>query len=196
MPPTEITINFNQITIVQFLMSRIIVLTGPESTAKSTLTKKLAAFFNAACFPEYAREYLAGKRDSYSYADLEHIARKQIEQYEVARQMKADFVFLDTWLIITKIWFEWVFDQVPDWLDDAIIDHPVDLFLLCRPDIPWVPDPLRENGGEQRERLFQIYKNELLTFGFHLAEVGGSGEQRVLDAIEAVKSNIYYSKTL
>ncbi len=177
-------------------MSKIIVLTGPESTAKSTLTKELAIHFNAPYFHEYAREYLAGKKHSYSYADVEHIARKQIEQYEIARQMKESFVFLDTWLIITKIWIEWVFDHVPDWLEEAIINHPVDLFLLCRPDIPWIPDPLRENGGEQREQLFQIYKKELLIFGFPVAEVGGSGKQRVLNAIEAVKSNIYYPETL
>ena len=177
-------------------MSKIIVLTGPESTAKSTLTKELAVYFNVVYFREYAREYLAGKKGCYSYADVEHIAWKQIEQYEIARQMKEGFVFLDTWLIITKIWFKWAFDRVPDWLEEAIINHPVDLFLLCHPDIPWVPDPLRENGGEQREQLFHIYKNELLAFGFHMAEVGEGGEKRILNAIEAVKSNIYYSKTL
>jgi NadR type nicotinamide-nucleotide adenylyltransferase len=177
-------------------MSKIIVLTGPESTAKSTLTNKLATYFKVPCFPEYAREYLAGKKGCYSYADVEHIARKQIEQYEIAWQMKERFVFLDTWLIITKVWFEWVFDQAPAWLEEAITNHPVDLFLLCRPDIPWKPDPLREHGGEQRKQLFQIYKGELLTYGFHFAEIDGDGEKRILNAIEAIKSNIYFSKAL
>lgn len=176
-------------------MSKIIVLTGPESTAKSTLTQKLAAYFGVACFPEYAREYLTSGKGGYTYPDLEHIARKQIEQYEIARQMEDDFVFLDTWLIITKVWFKWVFGRVPAWLEEAIISHPVHLFLLCRPDIPWVPDPLRENGGEQREQLFGRYKNELQIFGFPVAEVGGTGEQRVFNAIEAVKSHIYYPET-
>ncbi len=177
-------------------MSKIIVLTGPESTAKSTLTKELATYFNVTYFSEYAREYLAGKKNKYAYADVEHIARKQIEYYTIAQQMKENFVFLDTWLIITKIWFKWVFDRAPDWLEEAIITHPVDLFLLCRPDIPWIPDPLRENGGEQREQLFRIYKDELQTFGFPVAEVGGTGEQRVFNAIEAVKSTMFCSKTL
>lgn len=172
-------------------MNKIIAITGPESTAKSTLTQELSAHFNAACFPEYAREYLSGKKEGYTYADVEQIARKQIEQYETARQLQDSLVFLDTWLIITKVWFEWVFKQVPDWLEEAIASHPVDLFLLCRPDIPWLPDALRENGGEQREQLFLIYKNELLSRGFRFTEVGGGGTVRTFNAIEAVQSNIY-----
>jgi NadR type nicotinamide-nucleotide adenylyltransferase len=172
-------------------LNKIIVLTGPESTAKSTLTKELAVHFNAIYFPEYAREYLTAKEGNYSYGDVEYIAGKQIEQYEIARQRGEDIVFLDTWLIITKVWFEWVFKQVPAWLEEAIINHPVDLFLLCRPDIPWEPDPLREHGGEQREQLFQIYKKELQAYGFRFTEIGGEGEKRILNAIEGIKLNIY-----
>lgn len=171
-------------------MSKIIVLTGPESTAKSTLTKELARYFDGICFPEYAREYLSGKMNGYTYADVEYIAQKQIEQYEQAAQIRNKLVFLDTWLIITKVWFQWVFKLVPDWLEEAITNHPVDLFLLCRPDIPWQPDPLRENGGEEREKLFLIYKYELLSRGFYYREVAGEGKMRVTNAIETVRLNI------
>jgi len=170
-------------------MNKIIVITGPESTAKSTLTKELATYFDGVWFPEYAREYLEGKT-GYTYGDVEKIARKQIGQYEAARRVQNGLVFLDTWLIITKVWFEWVYKRVPFWLEEAITEYPVDLFLLCRPDIPWKPDPLRENGGGQREQLFRIYKNELLTRGFCFAEVGGDGETRLRNAIEALKSNL------
>ncbi len=171
-------------------MSKIIVLTGPESTAKSTLAKELASYFNGTYYPEYAREYLSGKGGSYSFSDIEHIARKQIEQYEQARNAgKEELVFLDTWLIITRVWMEWVYNKVPAWVEQAIKDHPVDLYLLCCPDIPWEPDPLRENGGEQREQLFQRYKKELQTRGFLFAEVTGKGKERIRNAIDAVKLN-------
>ena len=171
-------------------MKHIIVLTGPESTTKSTLARELAARFDTGFFPEYAREYLENKTSGYTYNDVVHIAGKQVEQYEEACRMPGELVFLDTWLIITKVWFDWAYKKVPDWLEKAIADHPVSLFLLCRPDIPWVPDPLRENGGEQRETLFGIYKNELQRRGFRYAEVGESGEQRFFNAVRAVKSNI------
>ncbi|MEL7587370.1 MAG: ATP-binding protein [Prolixibacteraceae bacterium] len=171
-------------------MNRIIVITGPESTAKSTLTRELSAYFGGNFFPEYAREYLTGKEAGYTYADVEQIARKQIKQYQAARQFEG-LVFLDTWLIITRTWFDWVFNKVPSWLEEAIANHPVDLFLLCRPDIPWQPDPLRENGGEQREKLFMNYRQELQSRGFFFMEVGGEGDLRVRNAIEAVKAHIY-----
>lgn len=170
-------------------MNKIIVITGPESTAKSTLTRDLSAYFKGTFFPEYAREYLTGKKGGYTFSDVEQIARKQIEQYEAARQIDG-LVFLDTWLIITKVWFKWVFHETPVWLEKALSDHPVDLFLLCRPDIPWQPDPLRENGGEQRERLFVTYQQELLSRGVRFTEIGGEGDLRVRNAIEAVKAHI------
>ncbi len=174
-------------------MKNIIVLTGPESTTKSTLAKELAEYFNAGFFPEYAREYLETRESGYTYNDVVHIAEKQIGQYEEACRMPGELVFLDTWLIITKVWFEWVYKKVPGWLETAIEKYPVSLYLLCRPDIPWVPDLLRENGGEQREALFGIYKNELQIRGFRYAEVGGTGEKRFLNAVHAVKSNICIS---
>jgi len=172
-------------------MKKIIVLTGPESTTKSTLTKELAAHFNVSFFPEYAREYLEGKAHRYTYGDVVHIARKQIQQYEVAQNLPDDLVFLDTWLIITRVWFEWVYKKVPNWLEKAIEDYPVDLFLLCKPDIPWVPDPLRENGGEHRAHLYDIYKNELISREFCFAEIGGNGEERFFNAVRAVRAGIH-----
>ncbi|MGE4586649.1 MAG: AAA family ATPase [Mangrovibacterium sp.] len=168
--------------------NKIIVLTGPESTAKSTLSSELALFFKGNCMQEYAREYLRGK-SSYTYADVEIIAREQIRQYEAARRSDK-LVFMDTWLIITRVWFEWVYGRVPGWLDAAIVACPVDLYLLCRPDIPWQPDPLREHGGEERNQLFLIYRDELEKRGFPYAELGGDGEERVRNARDAVQKRL------
>ncbi len=173
-------------------MKKIIVLTGPESTAKSTLTKALAAHFDAAWFPEYAREYLADKGHNYTYDDVEKIARTQLHQYESLNDLPEEIVFFDTWLIITKIWFEWVFKRVPSWLEDAISSCRVDLFLLCRPDIPWEPDPLRENGGDERIQLFNRYKQELISRNLRFVEVGGLGDDRLFQAIEAVQNEIFH----
>lgn len=63
----------------------------------------------------------------------------------------------------------------------------IDLYLLCLPDIPWEPDPLRENGGEHRQQLFDAYKNELVKRNLNFIEVGGIGDARLENAIKAVK---------
>ena len=169
-------------------MKKLIVLTGPESTAKSTLSQQLAVRFNGIQLPEFARTYLSGKTDPYRYEDVEAIARGQIAQYNDALEHEAAFVFFDTWLIVTKIWFEWVYRQEPAWLEPEIAGHPMHLFLLCKPDIPWEPDPLRENGGEQREKLFEIYKNELVRRKLAFVEIGGEGDHRLQNAITAINN--------
>ena len=56
-----------------------IVVVGPESTGKSTLSEQLAAHFNAKWLPEYAREYLLTNGKEYTINDLLVIAKKQIE---------------------------------------------------------------------------------------------------------------------
>ncbi|WP_372773367.1 AAA family ATPase [Mangrovibacterium sp.] len=167
-------------------MKKIIVLTGPESTAKSTLSKQLADHFQGTRFPEYARSYLEGKSSAYCYHDVETIAKGQIQQYENALVSEGEFVFLDTWLIVTMVWFEWAYGKKPAWLQNALIDYPIHLYLLCKPDIPWEPDPLREHGGEERQKLYNVYRQELLELGLPFVEVEGEGESRLQAAIEAI----------
>ena len=38
-----------------------VVMFGPESTGKTTLSKQLARYYNSVWVPEYAREYLQNK---------------------------------------------------------------------------------------------------------------------------------------
>ena len=162
-----------------------IVLTGAESTGKSTLSEKLAAHFNGKWVPEFARDYVMKIDHHYTYLDIEIIAKKQIEE-ERRISDKNLMVFLDTWLIITKVWFDFVFGKHPGWLDDAIKNADVDLFIVCDIDIPWVPDPLRENGGQNREKLHELYLHELKEYGFKYVVVRGEGQKRINNAIELV----------
>ena len=43
------------------------------------------------------------------FEDVEAIAAKQIEQYHQTENTTCPIFFFDTWLIITKVWFEWVY---------------------------------------------------------------------------------------
>jgi NadR type nicotinamide-nucleotide adenylyltransferase len=164
----------------------IVVITGAESTGKSVLTKQLSQHFLSHFYPEYAREYLGKYGPGYTRKDVENIARVQLQQMKEATGFQTTCVFFDTWLIITKVWFEVVYGNVPDWLPEAISNAPVDLFLLCENDIPWIPDPLRENGGEMREKLFEMYKTNIMEFGFSYRTVTGIGDDRLKNAINAV----------
>jgi len=164
-----------------------IAITGPESTGKTTLAKQLAEEFQGQYIPEYAREYVEKLPRHYTFKDVETIAKTQVEQYNFTLNSSESFFFFDTWLIITKVWFNWVFGIVPEWLEDHIQNLPIDLFLLCHPDLPWEPDTVRENGGENRMKLFEQYRLELKHYNFNFAEISGTGDERLIKAIAAIR---------
>jgi NadR type nicotinamide-nucleotide adenylyltransferase len=178
---------------IQHIKQIRIAITGPESTGKSTLTKQLAEAFNGQFIPEFAREYIENLLHHYTFDDVEAIAKAQLEQYHVTENSSGHIFFFDTWLIITKVWFTWVFQKTPEWMDLEIRNCPMDLFLLCRPDLPWEADPVRENGGENRLKLFELYRKELKQYGFNFVEIGGVGEERLGNATAAVR-NLYQIK--
>ena len=134
---------------------------GPESTGKSSLARYLAKRYEGVLVPEYAREFVERKGTTdVTWNELCEIARKQIDELQANNQ--EPIVFFDTELIVTKVWFEYAFERVPEWLNEAIRQYPMDVYLLTYPDIPWQPDPARSNGSEAiRKKLFDRYEAEI-----------------------------------
>ena len=147
---------------------------------------QLAEHYSTIYIPEYAREYISGLSRPYNYSDVEHIARIQIRQKDEYSRCAKGLLFMDTYLIITKVWFDLVYHRRPPWLDLELARNEINLHLLCDIDIPWEPDPVRENGGRMREILLRLYRSELEERGLHYRLVTGSGEQRLRNAIHHV----------
>ena len=173
-----------------------VVLTGPECTGKSTLAQQLALHFNTVYVSEYARDYIGNLCRPYNYEDLEHIAEVQRNQANTFVNRGNSIVFFDTYLVITKIWFEVVFGRCPKWVIEELSRKTIDLYLLCDTSIPWMSDPVRENGGEMREKLYLMYKNELERLDCSYAVITGTGLQRVDMAIQAVNDFLENHKHL
>lgn len=143
---------------------------GAESTGKSTLAKYLAKRYNGILIPEYAREFVEQKGTTeVTWEELCEIARHQIrleEARERATGVRKTVVFYDTELIVTKVWFEYAFHRVPEWLEEAIKRFPMDVYLLTYPDLPWVPDKARSNGSDAiRMELTERYEAEIEALG-------------------------------
>ena len=133
---------------------------GPESTGKSTLAQYLAKRYKGVYVPEYAREFVEKKGSrEVSYDELCQIARVQIEGI---RSQESGLFFFDTELIVTKVWFDYAFGKVPEWLEENIHRYPMDVYLLTYPDLPWISDPARYNGSDAiRKELFERYEAEI-----------------------------------
>jgi NadR type nicotinamide-nucleotide adenylyltransferase len=164
-----------------------IVLTGPESTGKSTLAKQLANRFEAAFVEEYARQFIDDLDRSYVESDLLEIAKWQLEQENLKIQQTKKLLICDTDLLTIKIWSEYKFQrcnsQILKWIEERDYDH----YLLCGTDVEWQFDPQRENPNERKE-LYDIYKKELNFYKKQFTEIVGNEEQRLQVATELIYS--------
>jgi len=164
-------------------MKKIVVI-GPESTGKSTLTKALAEHFNCPYVKEYAREYLEKRDGQYQQNDILYIAKKQVE-LEDSIDPKSPLLFLDTDLIVCKVWSEFKYGHCDPWILEQIEKRQYDHYLLCASDIPWVEDKFREHPNHRQE-LFDIYVRELEHYKKPYSVV--SGENRLQSALDYLQS--------
>ena len=164
-----------------------IALIGPESTAKSTLSQKLAEYYKTVWVPEYSREYLALIKRKYELDDVLQIAQRQLKRENELIKKANRFIFADTELIVSKVWCEDVFKLCPDWISKNIMSTKYDLYLLTSPDLPWLEDPLRENP-HRREFFFNWYESELKAINACYSIINGVGDVRLQHAIDAIEN--------
>lgn len=166
-----------------------IVIIGPESTGKSTLCAALAAHYHTTWVREYAREYLGEHGMAYRYEDLTTIAKGQLAAEDAATLDSAvpHLLFIDTDMYVMKVWSEFVFGRCETWVLEEIARRHYDFYLLCKTDLPWAEDPLREYPDTAtRDRLYHIYKDLLVNQPAPWAEIGGQSGERLQAAIAAV----------
>ena len=136
---------------------------------------------------EYSREYLNNLDRKYEYDDILAIARGQYAGEELMVSKASGLLFCDTDFIVNLVWCMDKFGKCHPWILEMIDRHPYDLYLLCDTDVPWKPDPLRENPDD-RERLFEFYKKELESRELPFSIISGKGKDRVENAIRAIEA--------
>lgn len=142
-----------------------IVIFGPESTGKTTLSRQLAAHYKTVWVPEFAREYLQKKWDSSKEIcqkeDILPIAKGQIRLENKLTKEANKLLICDTDILETKVYSEQFYDGfVPVELDEMIKNTNYDLYLLTYIDTPWIADDLRDRPNE-RTKMFTAFENAL-----------------------------------
>ena len=165
--------------------AKIFVVTGPESSGKTYLSQQLAAHFDLLHQEEYARSYLDTLDRKYLERDLITIAKGQ---YDFLNEQKdpGKAIIMDTDGLTLKIWSEEKFGRVEPMIVDFWKKNLPSAYLLCKPDIPWVYDPQRENPTD-RHRLFSIYEEEIMATGIPYIIIEGNFEERY----EKAKAYLY-----
>ncbi len=108
-----------------------IVLTGPESTGKSTLTAAVAEALGVPSAQEYARIHLERHGPRYTYDSLLELSRLHLAYQRAHVPGNAAIGVLDTDLVNYKIWCEVVFGKCHPEIIDAMESETSHVYLLC-----------------------------------------------------------------
>jgi len=165
-----------------------IAVTGPECAGKTSLTRWLAEkIFDVRTQSEYAREYFELKKKDHAYnsKDIENIARELAVKLTKAFRASNDALLCDTEFYVLDIWWREKVGGINQELEEFKQTFDFDLFLLCKPDMPWEADPLRENP-EDRNRLFDQYQKALEEDGRSYFIVEGLGETRMVNTLNKI----------
>lgn len=166
-----------------------IVLTGAESTGKSTLATALASHFKAPYSKEFVRNFVDQTRRPPDLRDLETIAAGQIS-LEDASLAKAtgNLVFHDTNLLSTLIYAKHYMGGNLDWLAEQFTARSYDLYLLCMPDFPWMPDPGQRESDQTRQCLHKKFLQHLDSMRQPYVCIYGSHDERLEAAVSKINA--------
>ncbi|WP_036157124.1 MULTISPECIES: AAA family ATPase [Maribacter] len=167
-----------------------VVLFGPESTGKTTLSEQLARHYHTVWVPEYARDYLQDKwnneRKTCEPHDLLPIAEGQMRLENKLSKKATDILICDTDLLETKVYSEaYYIGECDPVLEKYALENSYDLYLLTYIDIPWEADDLRDKPNE-REQMFNYFKDTLEKYGKKFITLKGNKKQRLEKAINHI----------
>jgi len=138
-----------------------VLVTGPESTGKTTISEYIAAQFDGIYISEFAREYLEKNGPDYKEEQLLFFAKETTQRYYIPRTTKIEIH--DTSLIDIVVWALYKYGRCDPKIVEMTKQLDFDLIFLATPEVPWKDDPLRENENNRQDLydLFVIKLNEL-----------------------------------
>ena len=170
--------------------SHRIVVTGSESTGKTSLAKQLADHFDCPYSLEAARLYVEDHDCALTIDDLDPIATRQLQLEETAIRKAHHLVIHDTDLLSTLIYAQHYYGVSPEWITSTVMERAGDLYLLCDIDLPWTPDRLqRDRGSPEKRRMIHLQFVDMLeNSGRRWVLIQGSGAARSEQAIRLIEN--------
>ena len=167
-----------------------VVLFGPESTGKTTLSIQLARYYNSVWVPEYARDYLQNKwnneRKTCEPKDLLPIAIGQMQLENTLAQKTDSVLICDTDLLETKVYSEEYYSGTCDpLLEKYALKNTYDLYFLTYIDTPWEADDLRDKP-EERQEMFEAFKAALIKYKRPFVLLKGDKKTRLATATKHI----------
>jgi len=168
-----------------------IVMTGGECTGKTTLAGDLASRFAVPWLPEasrlWAEQVAANERRELVAEDVEPIARLHAAAEDVVAASGPRALVLDADLLSTVVYARHYYGACPAWIESEARRRLADLYLLHRPDLPWISDGVRDRPAERAE-IHRLFASLLEAWRAPTVEVRGAWPQLFAIAEAAVEA--------
>jgi NadR type nicotinamide-nucleotide adenylyltransferase len=169
---------------VRAYLCRRVVITGAESTGTTTLAAALAERLGTVWVPEVGRAVSEARGIPYTWtdADFEMIARRQLNDEDRAARVSGPILVCDTDALATCIWQERYMGRSTGPVEAIAASRTYALSVLTSDDIPFVQDGLRD-GEHLRGWMTERFRERLRA---PWIEVRGSVEERVEQVLSAL----------
>ena len=172
-----------------FFVKRIVIM-GPESVGKSTLTENLAKHYNTNFVLEYGRTVFERNGNKIGIEDFIPISvgRQEIENYQIKSSNKLLFCDTEdmTTYIFSKMFFPNDYKSIENILLDKVYKNSnYDLYILLKPDCDGVQDGTRQFLEERMEH-YNFIKSYLNKYNCNYIEIDGKWEDRFNKSVEII----------
>jgi len=157
------------LSVRSYFVKKVLVI-GTESCGKSTLTKKLAKFYNTNYVHEVGRDYCVKysnhlTSEMFNEISMEHwlLQKKLIKESN-------KILFVDSDAVITQYYLDMYFNGSKSELIEEIVKiQNYDLVLFLEPDVKWVNDGIRFAGENEirlknNEKLKKMFNERKISF--------------------------------
>jgi nicotinamide riboside kinase len=163
-----------------------VVLTGPESSGKTSMARHLGAIFAAPWVAEASRRFAESYPAPLSAHTVEPIAHLAMAMDDEARASAPTLLIHDTDLLSTVVYARHYYGECPAWILAEARRRRGDLYLLCLPDLPWEADGVRDRPT-QRDELLGQFREALQEIDADYTEIAGLGDARRTAAESALR---------
>lgn len=173
-----------------------ILVTGTESSGKTTLIKMLGKLYNTSWCEEVGRhypdQYTGGNEEVYDTLDFSRMAwlhkEKELFTYRTANRI----ALIDTDAVVTQYYSELYLKESNEIIESIISTNRYDLILMLCPDVKWVADGKRLNSNQERRlQLHAHLKSMYEARGYQVVEIRGNYKERLDEAIRLIDELIH-----
>jgi HTH-type transcriptional repressor of NAD biosynthesis genes len=165
-----------------------VVILGTESTGKTTLTERLAKYFNCSSVSEAGRDLIVNS-NSFDFYDLNLVALEHAKRIDNAVLKDSPLVIIDTDVHITKSYANFMFDRTLDIENEIYNSNKAHLYLYLNNDVEYIQDGTRL-GKYERDLLDISHRKILTEHNINIVEIKGDWDSRFINSIEHINKLI------